>query len=127
MAKTSLGPVRRKFAPWNDPSSRPFIEFRHVTKRFGDFAAVDDVTLTIYEREFFALLGPSGCGKTTMMRLLAGFEEPNAGDVVLEGKSLAGVPPYRRPSNMMFQSYALFPHMTVEANVAFGLKQEGMP
>jgi putrescine transport system ATP-binding protein len=127
MAKTAVGPVRRKFAPWNDPSARPFIEFRHVTKRFGEFTAVDDISLTIYEREFFALLGPSGCGKTTMMRMVAGFEEPTSGDVMLDGKNLAGVPPYRRPSNMMFQSYALFPHMTVEGNVAFGLKQEGMP
>jgi putrescine transport system ATP-binding protein len=127
MAKTAVGPVRRKFAPWNDPAARPFIEFRHVVKRFGDFTAVNDVSLAIYEREFFALLGPSGCGKTTMMRMVAGFEEPTAGEVMLDGKNLAGVPPYRRPSNMMFQSYALFPHMTVEANVAFGLKQEGMP
>jgi putrescine transport system ATP-binding protein len=126
MAKTSLGPVRRKFAPWNDPAARPFIEFHNVTKRFGDFTAVDDISLAVYEREFFALLGPSGCGKTTMMRMIAGFEEPTAGDVLLDGRSLAGVPPYRRPSNMMFQSYALFPHMTVEGNVAFGLKQEGM-
>jgi len=127
MAKTAVGPVRRKFAPWNDPAAKPFIEFRHVTKRFGDFVAVDDISLVIYEREFFALLGPSGCGKTTMMRMVAGFEEPTAGEVMLDGKNLAGVPPYQRPSNMMFQSYALFPHMTVEANVAFGLKQEGMP
>ena len=127
MAKTALGPVRRKFAPWNDPAAKPFIEFHGVTKRFGDFAAVDDISLSIYEREFFALLGPSGCGKTTMMRMIAGFEEPTAGDILLEGRNLAGVPPYRRPSNMMFQSYALFPHMSVEANVAFGLKQAGMP
>ncbi len=127
MAKTAVGPVRRKFAPWNDPSAKPFIEFRHVTKRFGDFTAVDDISLVIYEREFFALLGPSGCGKTTMMRMVAGFDEPSAGEILLDGKDLAGVPPFRRPSNMMFQSYALFPHMSVESNVAFGLKQEGMP
>ena len=127
MAKTPVGPVRRKFAPWNDPSQKPFIVFDHVTKRFGDFTAVDDVSLGIYEREFFALLGPSGCGKTTLMRMVAGFEEPSEGRVMLDGKDLAGVPPYRRPSNMMFQSYALFPHMDVEANIAFGLKQEGMP
>jgi putrescine transport system ATP-binding protein len=127
MAKTAVGPVRRKFAPWNDPAARPFIEFRNVSKRFGDFVAVDEISLAIYEREFFALLGPSGCGKTTMMRMVAGFEEPTSGDVMLDGHNLAGVPPYRRPSNMMFQSYALFPHMSVEENVAFGLKQEGMP
>jgi putrescine transport system ATP-binding protein len=123
----ALGPVRRKFAPWNDPSAKPFIEFRNVTKRFADFTAVDNLSLTIYEREFFALLGPSGCGKTTLMRMVAGFEEPTEGLVLLDGQDLRGIPPYRRPTNMMFQSYALFPHMTVEANVAFGLKQDGMP
>ncbi|CAN5367780.1 ABC transporter ATP-binding protein [soil metagenome] len=127
MANTAVGPVRRKFAPWNDPAAKPFIEFRNVTKRFGDFTAVDSLTLGIYEREFFALLGPSGCGKTTLMRMVAGFEEPTAGEVVLDGQNLAGVPPHRRPTNMMFQSYALFPHMTVEANIAFGLKQAKMP
>jgi putrescine transport system ATP-binding protein len=127
MAKAAIGPVRRQFAPWNDPAAKPFIEFRHVTKKFGDFAAVDDISLVVYEREFFALLGPSGCGKTTLMRMVAGFEEPTSGEVYLEGQNLAGVPPHRRPTNMMFQSYALFPHMSVEANVAFGLKQEGMP
>src|SRR5207344_3350883 len=89
--------------------------------------AVDDLSLVIYEREFFALLGPSGCGKTTLMRMVAGFEEPSAGQVFLDGQDLAGVPPYRRLSNMMFQSYALFPHMTVEQNIAFGLKQDRMP
>jgi putrescine transport system ATP-binding protein len=127
MAKTAVGPVRRTFAPWADPTQKPFISFENVSKRFGDFTAVDDVSLGIYEREFFALLGPSGCGKTTLMRMVAGFETPTAGRVMLDGNDLAGVPPYRRPTNMMFQSYALFPHMTVEANVAFGLKQEGMP
>jgi putrescine transport system ATP-binding protein len=127
MAAKAVGPVRRKFAPWNDPSAKPFIEFRNVTKRFGDFTAVDDLTLGIYEKEFFALLGPSGCGKTTLMRMVAGFEEPTEGKVLLDGQDLAGVPPYRRPTNMMFQSYALFPHMTVEANIAFGLKQDRMP
>ena len=112
MAAQALGPIRRKFAPWSDPAAKPFIEFRHVTKRFGDFVAVDDLSLAIYEREFFALLGPSGCGKTTLMRMIAGFEEPTSGEVFLDGQNLAGVPPYRRPTNMMFQSYALFPHMT---------------
>src|SRR5262249_15760733 len=127
MSGTAVGPVRRKFAPWNDPAAKPFIEFRGVTKRFGDFTGVDDLSLAIYEREFFALLGPSGCGKTTLMRMVAGFEAPSAGKVLLDGQDLAGVPPYRRPSNMMFQSYALLPHMTVEPNVAVGLKQERMP
>lgn len=126
MAKKPIGPVRRAFAPWEDGNATPFIEFRNVTKRFGDFTAVDDLSLKIYEREFFALLGGSGCGKTTMMRMLAGFETPNSGEIFLDGQPLRGVPPHRRPVNMMFQSYALFPHMTVEANIAFGLKQEGM-
>jgi len=126
MAKQALGPIRRSFAPWDDPEAKPLIHFRGVTKRYGDFTAVDGIDLPIYEREFHALLGPSGCGKTTLMRMLAGFEEPTEGDVLLDGASLKGVPPYRRPVNMMFQSYALFPHMSVEKNVAFGLKQDGM-
>ncbi|SHL41364.1 ABC transporter ATP-binding protein [Roseibium suaedae] len=127
MAKKPIGPVRRAFSPWDDPAAKPFIEFRNVTKRFGDFTAVDNLSLKIYEREFFALLGGSGCGKTTMMRMLAGFETPTEGQILLDGQDLAGVPPYKRPTNMMFQSYALFPHMNVEANIAFGLKQDGMP
>lgn len=123
----SLGSIRRSFAPWADPNSKPYIAFENVTKRFGDFTAVDNLSLTIYEREFFALLGASGSGKSTLLRMLAGFDEPNEGRILLDGQDLRGIPPYRRPVNMMFQSYALFPHMTVEANVAFGLKQEGMP
>ncbi len=123
MAK-SLGPVKRKFSPWTDPGAVPFIRFENVTKRFGDFTAVSNLTLDIYEREFFSLLGPSGCGKTTLMRMLAGFEEPTEGRILLQGKDISGVPPYRRPTNMMFQSYALFPHMTVEKNIAFGLEQD---
>src|SRR3954452_3354502 len=103
------------------------VTFDQVTKRFGDFTAVDSLTLDIFEREFFALLGPSGCGKTTLLRMLAGFEAPDEGRVVLAEQDLAGVPPYRRPVNMMFQSYALFPHMTVAGNVAFGLKQDRLP
>src|SRR5215212_4954057 len=103
------------------------VSFDQVTKRFGDFTAVDGLSLDIHEREFFALLGPSGCGKTTLLRLLAGFEAPDAGRVTLAGGDLAGIPPYRRPVNMMFQSYALFPHMTVAGNVAFGLKQDRLP
>src|SRR3954451_2368495 len=103
------------------------VSFDRVTKRFGDFTAIDGLSLDIHEREFFALLGPSGCGKTTLLRMLAGFEAPDTGRVTLAGRDLAGIPPYRRPVNMMFQSYALFPHMTVAANVAFGLKQDGLP
>lgn len=123
----SLGSIRRSFAPWNDASATPYIVFENVTKKFGDFTAVDDLSLAIYEREFFALLGASGCGKSTLLRMLAGFEEPSAGRILLDGQDLRGIPPYRRPVNMMFQSYALFPHMTVEQNIAFGLKQDRMP
>ena len=122
----SLGNIRRSFEPWNDPTQKPLIEVSRVTKSFGKFVAVDDLTLNIYTREFFALLGPSGCGKSTLLRMLAGFETPTAGDIRLDGKSLIGIPPHQRPVNMMFQSYALFPHMTVEKNIAFGLKQDGM-
>lgn len=120
----SLGNIRRAFAPWTDPSAKPFIAFKNVTKRFGNFTAVNDLSLNIYHREFFALLGASGCGKSTLLRMLAGFEQPTSGEIVLDGTDLAGTPPYQRPVNMMFQSYALFPHMTVEKNIAFGLKQD---
>jgi putrescine transport system ATP-binding protein len=125
--RPNIGAVRSTFAPWEDPASEPLVRFEGVTKRFGDQAAVSRVSLSIYEREFFALLGPSGCGKTTLMRMLAGFETPDEGRVVLGGEDLAGVPPHRRPVNMMFQSYALFPHLSVAQNVAFGLVQEGLP
>src|SRR5262249_46365827 len=114
---------KRNFAPWADPTARPLVRFDHVTKRFGATAAVDDVTLDTYDREFFALLGPSGCGKTPLLRMLAGLETPIEGRILLDGVDIASVPPYRRPVNMMFQAYALFPHLTVEGNVAFGLKQ----
>src|SRR5438045_7825079 len=103
------------------------VSFDRVTRRFGAFTAVDDLSLDLYEREFFALLGPSGCGKTTLLRMLAGFETPDEGRILLDGEDISPVPPYRRPVNMMFQSYALFPHLTVEGNVAFGLKQERLP
>ena len=113
-------------APWDDPAAEPLIRFRNVTKRFGAFTAIDDLTLDIYPQEFFALLGPSGCGKTTIMRMLAGFEAPTEGRIDLGGTDIAGVPPNRRPVNMMFQSYALFPHLTVWDNIAFGLKRSDM-
>ncbi|SDI97419.1 ABC transporter ATP-binding protein [Lutimaribacter saemankumensis] len=114
------------FAPWDDPNEKPLIQFRNVTKRFGDFTAIDNLSQDIYAREFFALLGPSGCGKTTMMRMLAGFETPTEGQILIAGQDMAGVPPNKRPVNMMFQSYALFPHLSVWENIAFGLKREGM-
>ncbi|PID45774.1 MAG: polyamine ABC transporter ATP-binding protein [Proteobacteria bacterium] len=113
------------FAPWDDPNEVPLIRFEGVTKRYGDFTAIDNLTLDIYEREFYALLGPSGCGKTTLLRLLAGFEEPTEGRVLIDGQDISHIPPNQRPVNMMFQSYALFPHMSVEKNIGFGLKQEG--
>ncbi|MCY3982509.1 MAG: ABC transporter ATP-binding protein [Roseovarius sp.] len=115
-----------KFEPWNDPKAVPLISFRNVTKRFGDFIAIDNQTFDIFEHEFFALLGPSGCGKTTMMRMLAGFETPTEGKISLAGQDIAPIPPNKRAVNMMFQSYALFPHLTVWNNIAFGLKREGM-
>jgi putrescine transport system ATP-binding protein len=115
---------RRQFAPWSDPAAAPLVRFETVTKRFAGYTAVDAVSLQIYEGEFFALLGPSGCGKTTLLRILAGFETPDLGRIELAGRDLAPVPPHRRPVNMMFQSYALFPHLTVSGNIAFGLKQD---
>jgi putrescine transport system ATP-binding protein len=119
--------ARRTFAPWADPAARPLVRFETISKHFGGVTAVDHLSLDIYQGEFFALLGPSGCGKSTLLRLLAGFEAPEEGRVLLDGVDLTGVPPHRRPVNMMFQSYALFPHLTVEGNVAFGLKQDGLP
>ena len=113
-------------APWDDPNSQPLISFQEVSKRFGSFTAVDKVDLDIYKGEFFALLGPSGCGKTTLMRMLAGFEAPTAGSILLDGNDIAHVPPNKRAVNMMFQSYALFPHLTVAENIAFGLKRSPM-
>ena len=112
------------FDPWNDPKAKPLIECRGITKRFGDFTAIDNIDLNIYEREFFALLGPSGCGKTTLMRMLAGFEKPSEGAITIDGQNVADVPPNKRAVNMMFQSYALFPHLSVWENIAFGLKRE---
>ena len=110
--------------PWNDPTAEPYIRIEQVSKSFSGFVAVDDVSLTIYRGELFCLLGGSGCGKTTLLRMLAGFEEPSSGRIFIDGLDMSGIPPYERPVNMMFQSYALFPHMTVEQNVGFGLKME---
>jgi putrescine transport system ATP-binding protein len=116
------------FAPWKDPNATPIVRFENVTKRFGSFVAVNNISLDIYEREFFALLGPSGCGKTTLLRMLAGFEKPTEGRIIVNGKDVTDLMPYERDAvNMMFQSYALFPHMSVERNIGFGLRQEGMP
>ena len=113
--------------PPDVPAPRPYVRIEGVTRRFGEVAAVDDVTLEIGRGEVFCLLGGSGCGKTTLLRILAGLEPANTGRVLIDGVDVTGTPPYRRPVNMMFQSYALFPHMTVRNNVAFGLRQERLP
>jgi spermidine/putrescine transport system ATP-binding protein len=105
----------------------PLIRIEGVSKRFGDFAAVDEVSLEIGEGEFFALLGPSGCGKTTLLRMLAGLEVPTEGRIVIDGKDMTNVPPNKRPVNMVFQSYAVFPHMTIAQNIAYGLRIDGVP
>ncbi|HWL63605.1 MAG TPA: polyamine ABC transporter ATP-binding protein [Steroidobacteraceae bacterium] len=120
------GPARPAQEPWLDATQKPYVRIESVSKRFGDFVAVDDITLDIFRGEIFCLLGGSGSGKTTLLRMLAGFEQPSAGRILIDGQDMAGIPPYERPVNMMFQSYALFPHMTVYGNVAFGLEQEGI-
>jgi putrescine transport system ATP-binding protein len=127
MAATTINRPQQKVAVWNDPQAAPYINIESVTKKFGEFVAVNDVSVKIYRGELFCLLGGSGCGKTTLLRMLAGFEQPTTGRISIDGVDMTGIPPYERPVNMMFQSYALFPHMTVEQNVAFGLKQDGVP
>ncbi len=117
----------QRYEPWQDVNAKPLVQIEGVTKTFGDTYAVDNVSLDIYRGEFFSLLGSSGCGKTTLLRMLAGFEMPTAGKIYIDGVDITRVPPYERPVNMMFQSYALFPHMSVEKNIAFGLRQEGLP
>jgi len=112
--------------PWLDPDAEPFIKVQSVSKHFGDFTAVDSVDLDIYKGELFCLLGGSGCGKTTLLRMLAGFETPSSGSILIDGVNMNDVPPYERPVNMMFQSYALFPHMNVESNVGYGLRRDGV-
>ncbi len=114
-------------SPWLDSTQKPYIQIENVTKKFGDFTAIDNLSLDIYKNEFFSLLGPSGCGKTTLLRMLAGFEKITDGKILLDGEDISEIPPHLRPINMMFQSYALFPHMTVEKNIPFGLKQDKMP
>lgn len=111
---------------WADPEASPFIRLENITKKFGSFTAVDSVSLDIYQGELFCLLGGSGCGKSTLLRMLSGFEEVSGGTIEIDGQDMAGVPPYDRPVNMMFQSYALFPHMNVANNIAYGLKRDGM-
>ena len=115
------------YRPWLDADAEPFIKLRSVSKKFDEFTAVDNIDLDIYKGELFSLLGGSGCGKTTLLRMLAGFETPSSGTIHIDGVDMTEVPPYDRPINMMFQSYALFPHMTVEQNVAYGLKRDKIP
>jgi putrescine transport system ATP-binding protein len=112
--------------PGPDTATGPRVRFENVSRRFGGVVAVDGLSLDIQPKEFFALLGPSGCGKTTLLRMLAGFERPDAGRILLDGRDVTAMPPHRRPVNMMFQSYALFPHLTVAGNIAFGLRQKDM-
>ena len=108
-------------------SAKPYLKIQGLVKKFGDNYAVDNIDLDIYQHEIFALLGSSGSGKSTLLRMLAGMESPNQGKIILDGQDITKLAPYERPINMMFQSYALFPHMTVEQNIAFGLKQDKMP
>lgn len=125
MAATASGALAG--APKNDMlGAEGYLRIESVRKEFDGFVAVDDVSLSIRKGEIFALLGASGCGKSTLLRCLAGFERPTKGQIILDGQDIVGLPPFERPINMMFQSYALFPHMSVEQNVAFGLKQDGM-
>jgi putrescine transport system ATP-binding protein len=119
-------PSVRESEPWRDPSAEAHIQIDQLVKIFGETRAVDEVSLDIHRGELFSLLGGSGCGKTTLLRMLAGFVTPDAGSIVIDGQDVSRVPPYERPVNMMFQSYALFPHMTVEDNVAFGLRRDGV-
>ncbi|HEY4038268.1 MAG TPA: ABC transporter ATP-binding protein, partial [Burkholderiaceae bacterium] len=121
-------PSASALRPAKPPDSEPdFVQLVDVVKKFGATTAVDHVSLSIRRKELFALLGSSGCGKSTLLRLMAGLETPDSGRIIVDGQDITQVPPYQRPVNMMFQSYALFPHMTVEGNAAYGLKREGAP
>src|SRR3954469_9085795 len=102
------------------------ISLRRIAKSFGPVRAVDDISFEIHRGEFFSLLGPSGCGKTTLLRMLAGFEQPSEGELLIDGQQMAGVPAYARPTNMVFQNYAIFPHLNVHENIAFGLRKRGL-
>src|SRR5580698_3197851 len=109
--------------PWLDPAAKPQILIEGVSKTYGSHTAVDNITLSIFKGEMFALVGASGCGKTTLLRMLAGFAHPSGGRILIDGTDMGTVPPHERPVNMMFQSYALFPHMSVESNVGYGLRR----
>src|SRR5437870_11472376 len=126
LSKTEIAAEPAGPAPQAVAADTPLLRIEGVAKRFGTFLAVDNLSLDIRAGEFFALLGPSGCGKTTLLRMLAGFETPDEGRILLDGKDLAQALPHQRPINMMFQNYALFPHLAVRDNIAFGLKRAGM-
>ena len=113
--------------PWLDPAKKPFIQIKSLTKKFDGFKAVDNINLDIYQGELFTILGSSGCGKSTLLRMLAGLETPTSGQIIIDRVDMTHIPPYERPVNMMFQSYAVFPHMTVEQNVGYGLTREKLP
>src|SRR5258708_10628515 len=119
--------MRRGFAPWAAPAAEPLVRFESVSRRFGDVTAVDRLSLDIYRNEFFALLGPSGCGKTTLLRMLAGFELPDEGRVLLDGRDIVAVPPHRRPRHMMFPRYPLFPHLRVRGDIPFRWRPHRLP
>ncbi len=121
------GGEKKDYEPWQDVNAVPLVRIEGVTKIYDETYAVDDVSLDIYPGEFFSLLGSSGCGKTTLLRMLAGFEQPTSGRIYIDDVDITAAPPYDRPVNMMFQSYALFPHMNVEKNIGFGLRQEKLP
>lgn len=122
----SENPIAAEAKPWKNSTEKPFISIRNITKKFGDIIAVDRVSLDIYRNELFCLLGGSGCGKSTLLRILSGFEQPSEGSIEIDGKDMTGMAPFDRPTNMMFQSYALFPHMDVTKNIAYGLKRDGL-
>lgn len=122
----AVQPMKRKLEIWQDANAEPYIQVDNVTKMYGEIGAVKGISLSIYRGELFSLLGGSGCGKTTLLRMLAGFEKPTSGRILIDDVDMTDWPAYKRPVNMMFQSYALFPHMTVYQNIAFGLRQDGL-
>ena len=121
-----IQPIKRSVEAWQDVNATPYIQIENVSKSYGDITPVKDVSISIYKGELFSLLGESGCGKTTLLRMLAGLETPTSGKIFIDGNDITNYPSYKRPVNMMFQSYALFPHMTVYQNIAFGLRQDNL-